>query len=189
MRLYFDYFGQVKYLKTKLEWEMGKDVIQRNTDLVQPIITHVCGHLCLFVLTYLTRKHQSYQVMLNQLIDGSHKVIGKFPRTKSGFVLPYHKYTGPHNPLREPLGGYDRPLAGQEQYNAVDAISKRHDICYRDNETKGGGGGGGGEVCVCVGGGGGGRKHACDDEMLQELDVLEPKGIREKERQEGDTYG
>ena len=24
------------------------------------------------------------------------------------------------------------------------------------------------------------RKHACDDEMLQELDVLEPKGIREK---------
>ena len=25
-----------------------------------------------------------------------------------------------------------------------------------------------------------GRKHACDDEMLKELDVLEPKGIQEK---------
>ena len=23
-------------------------------------------------------------------------------------------------------------------------------------------------------------KHACDDEMLKELDVLEPKGIRER---------
>ena len=37
----------------------------------------------------------------------------------------------------------------------------RHDICYRDNETKQ-------------------RIHGCDDEMLQELDVLEPKGTREK---------
>ena len=37
----------------------------------------------------------------------------------------------------------------------------RHDICYRDNDTKEG-------------------KHGCDDEMLKELDLLEPKGIREK---------
>ena len=37
----------------------------------------------------------------------------------------------------------------------------RHDTCYRDNETKEG-------------------KHACDNEMLQELDLLEPKGIREE---------
>ena len=37
----------------------------------------------------------------------------------------------------------------------------RHDICYRDNDTKEG-------------------KHACDDEMLKEQDVLEPKGIRGK---------
>ena len=39
----------------------------------------------------------------------------------------------------------------------------RHDICYRDNngDTKEG-------------------KHACDDEMLKELDVLEAKCIREK---------
>ena len=35
-----------------------------------------------------------------------------------------------------------------------------HDICYRDNQTKEG-------------------KHKCDDEMLQELDMLHPKGIRE----------
>ena len=37
----------------------------------------------------------------------------------------------------------------------------RHDICYRDSGTKEG-------------------KLNCDDEMLRELDVLEPKGIREK---------
>ena len=37
----------------------------------------------------------------------------------------------------------------------------RNDICYRENDTKVG-------------------KHPCNDEMLQELDVLEPKGIREK---------
>ena len=46
--------------------------------------------------------------------------------------------------------------------------SMRHDVCYRDNETKE-------------------RKHACDDEMLQDLDVLEPKDTREKDRQEART--
>ena len=76
-------------------------------------------------------------------------------------MVPYHKYTGPYNPLHEQLDEYDQPLPGQEPYNGVDAISMRHDICYRDNETKEG-------------------KHACDDEMFQDLDVLEPKGIREK---------
>ena len=51
------------------------------------------------------------------------------------------------------------PLHGQGPYNAVDAISMRHDICYRDNEE---------------------GKHKCDDEMLQELDELQPRGFREK---------
>ena len=91
-----------------------------------------------------------------------HKVIGKLPRPKKGFVLPFHKYTGPYNPLHEQLDEFDQPHAGQEPYNPVDAISMRHDICYRDHgATKEG-------------------KHACDDEMLKELDVLEPKGIRER---------
>ena len=91
-----------------------------------------------------------------------HKMIGKLPRPKRGFVLPSHKYTGPYNPLHEQLDEFDRPILGQEPYNAVDAISMRHDICYRDKgKTKEG-------------------KHGCDDEMLKELDVLQPKGIREK---------
>ena len=77
-RIYFDSFGQItpieiqKYLKTKKE--RGKGVIQRNTDIVQHINTHVCGHLCLFVLMSLPRKHLCYQDVLNQLNDGYTKV-------------------------------------------------------------------------------------------------------------------
>ena len=75
-RIYFDSFGQVtldeiqKYLKTKKEYESGKAVIQRNTDITQRVNTHVCGHLCLFVLTSLMREHLSFQDVLNQLNDG-----------------------------------------------------------------------------------------------------------------------
>ena len=85
------------------------------------------------------------------------KVSSTLPRPKRGFVVPYHKYTGSYNPLHEQLDEHDQPLPGQENYNTVEAISMRHDICYQDNEPKEG-------------------KHACGDEMLQELDVLDPKG-------------
>ena len=90
-----------------------------------------------------------------------HKVIGKLPRPKRGFVLYKHRYTGPYNPLDKQLDKNDQPLPGQEPYNAVDAISMRHDICYRDNNTKGG-------------------KQTCDDKMLNELDTLQPNDTREK---------
>ena len=44
----------------------------------------------------------------------------------------------------------------------MDAISMHHDICYRDHSgTKQ-------------------DKHVCDDEMLRELDELDPKTIRER---------
>ena len=75
-RIYFDSFGQVtpielqRYLKTKTEMDRNQQVIQRNTDIVQHLNTHVCGHLCLFVLTALTRKQLSYQKVLNILNDG-----------------------------------------------------------------------------------------------------------------------
>lgn len=75
-RIYFDSFGQVtldeiqKYLKTSKEYETGEEVIQRNTDIIQRVNTHVCGHLCLFVLTSLTREHLTFQEVLNRLNDG-----------------------------------------------------------------------------------------------------------------------
>ena len=75
-RLYFDSFGQVtpfeiqKYLKTGYEFENGIPVIQRNTDIVQRSYTHVCGHLCLFLLTSFMREHLSYQEALDILNNG-----------------------------------------------------------------------------------------------------------------------
>ena len=88
-------------------------------------------------------------------------MIGKLPRPKEGFVLHDHKYTGPYNPLHEQLDENDRPVPGQEPFNAVDAISMRHDICYRDHPTKAG-------------------KRKCDDEMLEELEAMTPANKREK---------
>ena len=91
-----------------------------------------------------------------------HKVIGKVPfKPKKGFVLPKHRCTGPYNLLHLQLDLKDNLLQGNEPYNAVDAISMLHDICYRDNETSAG-------------------KHECDRKMLAELNALVPKGRREK---------
>ena len=73
-RIYFDSFGQIspmelqRYLKPKVE--RGKRVIQRNRNIVQHINTHVCGHLCLFVLRPLTREHRSFQDGLNESNNG-----------------------------------------------------------------------------------------------------------------------
>ena len=75
-RIYFDSFGQItpiemqKYLKTAKEFKHNRAVIQRNTDIVQSPNTHVCGHLCLVVLTALMREHLPYQQVLNSLHDG-----------------------------------------------------------------------------------------------------------------------
>ena len=87
-----------------------------------------------------------------------HKLIGKLPRPEKGFVLPSHRYTGPYNPLHKQLDANDNPLPGQEPFNAVDKISIKHDICYRDNDNKRG-------------------KKKCDEIMLKELTWLEPKNL------------
>ena len=106
----------------------------------------------LYILTYFYLISQTLGAM------DIHKLIGKLPRPKRGFVLPSHKYTGPYNPLKEQLDANNNPLPGQEPYNAVDAISLKHDICYRDNKNK----------------------HLCDDKMLQDLEELDPKDLRER---------
>ena len=81
---------------------------------------------------------------------------------KKGLVLPKHKYTGPYNPLNKQLDENDQPIPGEEPYNAVDAISMKHDICYRDHGKKIRG------------------KQNCDEEMLKEIAVLKPKNVRER---------
>ena len=69
-RIYFDSYEQItpveiqRYLKTGSECDRGKEVIQRNTAIVQAASTPVCDHLCLFVLKSLASGNQ-FQSILN----------------------------------------------------------------------------------------------------------------------------
>ena len=71
-RVYFDLYEQItpvgiqRYLKTGSEFDRGKEVIQRKTDIVQAENTPVCGHLCLFVLKSLTNGDE-IQSILNHM--------------------------------------------------------------------------------------------------------------------------
>ena len=86
-------------------------------------------------------------------------MIGKIPfKPKKGFVFPRHHFTRPFNPLHLQLDSEDNPLTGNEPYNAVDATSMRHDICYQDNPS--------------------GRSEG-DRKMLAELNTIVPKGRHE----------
>ena len=51
---------------TGSEFDSGKEVIQRNTDIVQTAITSVCGHLCLFVLKSLASGNK-FKSILNHM--------------------------------------------------------------------------------------------------------------------------
>ena len=104
-----------RYLKVDSEFDRGKEVLQRNTDIVQSANTSASGHLCLFVLKSLTNGEE-FQSILNHM-----QHYGR------------HRFTGPYNPLHLQLDPQDNPLPRNEQYNAVDAISMCHDIYYRDN--------------------------------------------------------
>ena len=55
-----------RYLTTGSEFECGKEVKQRNTDIVQAVNTPVCGHLYLFVLKSLTNGEE-FQSILNHM--------------------------------------------------------------------------------------------------------------------------
>ena len=55
-----------RYLKTGTEFVRGREVIQRNTDIVQAVNTRVCGHLWLFVLKSLVNGEQ-FQAILDHM--------------------------------------------------------------------------------------------------------------------------
>ena len=71
-RIYFDSDGQItlveiqRCLKTGSEFDREKEVIQRNTDIVQAPSTSVCRHLCLFVLKSLA-SGEEFQSILNHM--------------------------------------------------------------------------------------------------------------------------
>ena len=67
-----DSYGQItpveiqRHLKTGSEFVRGKEVIQRNTDIVQAVNMLVRGHLCVFVLKSLTNG-EKFQTILNHM--------------------------------------------------------------------------------------------------------------------------
>ena len=68
-RIYFDSYRQItpvdfqRYLNTGSEFDRGKEVIQRNTDIVQAASTPVCGHLWLFVLKSLANGEEFLSIL------------------------------------------------------------------------------------------------------------------------------
>ena len=68
--IFFDSYGQItpveiqRYLKSELDH--GKEVIQRNTDIVQAVHTPVRGHRCLFVLKSLANG-EGFQSIVNHM--------------------------------------------------------------------------------------------------------------------------
>ena len=62
-KIYFDSFGQVVLQEIR---NYLKSPIYRNTDIVQPIDTPICGHLCLYVLKSLNNG-MSFRDTLNSL--------------------------------------------------------------------------------------------------------------------------
>ena len=69
---YFDSYVHItpveiqRYLKRGSEFDRGKEVIQRNTDIVQAANTPMCGDPCLFVLKSLTNGKQ-FQTIVNHM--------------------------------------------------------------------------------------------------------------------------
>ena len=63
LKIYFDSFGQVVLREIR---DYLKSPIYRNTDIIQPINTPICGHLCLHVLKSLN-DGMSFRDTLNSL--------------------------------------------------------------------------------------------------------------------------
>ena len=92
---------------------------------------------------------------------GSGVIADKIIATMPEMHLPFHSYTGPFTKLDKKLDFNDNPLPGYEPYNQIDAISLKHDICYRDNPKFKD------------------KNKICDKKMLEDLKKVKPTGIRE----------
>ena len=112
-------------------------------------------------LAVLTSKEYDLQNIITGKGLDIHKLIGKLPRPKKGFVLPGYRYCGPFNPLDEQVDSDGNPLPGHEPYNQVDDICRIHDNAYEKATNLA-------------------DKHKADKAMLKSLKDMKPKGLREK---------
>ena len=106
-----------------------------------------------------TNPYSKYRKNIKQKNIDIHGILDKLPKPKKGWVLPYHQYTGPGNPLDIQLDKNDKPKKIYLPYNQIDNISMMHDICYRDRPKS---------------------KHKCDSIMLRNLKKIKPTSLREK---------
>ena len=96
------------------------------------------------------------------IVSGASKLASQLSiRLKNWHILK-HKYTGPFTELHKRLDENDKPLPGYEPFNQIDEIAMKHDICYRDSDDVGK------------------FRSQCDREMLDKLDTVKTKGIRQK---------
>ena len=116
-------------------------------------------------MTIKIKRHPLTSSLRNQKIFSGSDIVSnvsnlanKIGMPVKNWHLPLHKYTGPFTELDKRLDENDNPLPGYEPFNQIDEIAMKHDICYRDSDN---------------------RKQ-CDKEMLNRLDKMKTKNLREK---------
>ena len=126
------YYGSEALRNPKLQ----KKAINYALDKLNPMIQNV-GSQALDQLSTKIRPKKNYKTNRKDLDGGAidiHKQIGKLPKSKGGWTLPGHKYTGPYNDLEnqvrydpetgEILEIYDQPTG------PTDAVAMQHDVDY-----------------------------------------------------------
>ena len=126
------YYGSEALRNPKLQ----KKAIDYALDKLNPMIQNV-GSQALDQLSTKIRPNRKYKTDRKDLDGGSldiHKLIGKLPRPKKGWVPGNYKYLGPYNPLDKQLD-YD-PVTGEileihdKPTGKTDAIAMQHDVDY-----------------------------------------------------------
>ena len=96
------------------------------------------------------------------IVSGLAKVSKKLGVPLKNIHLPKHNFTGPFTELHKRLDENDNPLPEYQPFNQIDEIAMHHDINYRKADE------------------GQGTRREADKRMLDELNAIKTKGIREK---------
>jgi len=97
------------------------------------------------------------------IVSSASKFADKIGIPLKNWHLPNHKFTGPFTDLESRIYKDGNPLPGYEPYNQIDNIALHHDVCYKSADELGNK-----------------TRHQCDKEMLNELNTVKTKGLREK---------
>ncbi len=96
------------------------------------------------------------------IVSIASKLSNKLGIPLKNWHLPGHKYTGPFTELDKRVDKNNNPLPGYEPFNQIDEIALHHDGCYKNADE------------------GTSTRKDCDKKMLNELDSIKTKNLREK---------